>query len=215
MRAERREVVVGAAERDSSAPVAVHEAARGLPHGIDPAEELGAEPEAAEGSERESGRDRPGEGRQHASQDLVGTTALVADEQGRAVGEPRDERANDLRLRFRGLVALRFLRLDPAVRAVRLRAEAQVARDRLAVATDEAIGEPGAARSASVYDRGEPVAPVGVERALQRVGLLDDPVVEIGQNLMANGNVDEGAERQRRGREQREIESRQPEAGAS
>ena len=76
---ERGQVVVCAAKRNPPAPVAVHETTRGLPHRIDAAEELRAQPQSADRPQREGGRDRPGEGDQHAGQDLIGTTPFVAD----------------------------------------------------------------------------------------------------------------------------------------
>ena len=210
---QRSQVVVYAAQRNAPAPVAVHQAMRGPPHRTDTAQELRAEPQSADRPERERRRDRPGEGGQHAGQDRVGTAELVADEERRSVGERGDERTDDLRPGFGRLFAIGFLRLDPSIRGGAGAREAQISGDRLAVGTHETVGETCAARSPRIDDPGEPVASALGERAFQRIRLLGDPFVEIGQDLMPDGEIDEGAQRQRRGGEQRQIERRQPEAG--
>jgi len=112
-----------------------------------------------------------------------------------------------------GKCATGFLRLRPAIGVRAPGRNAQVSGDRLAVGSDEAIGEASAARTARLDDSGEAFAAACREVALQGVGLLGNALVEIGKNLALNRHVDESAQRQRRGSEQRQIEDGQPEAG--
>ena len=124
-----------------------------------------------------------------------------------------DERPNDFRLRLGRLVALRLARLHPAAGASPPgRADRRRAASRPGLAAHRRSRR--RLRRAPREFR-EPLASPLREGALQRVGLLDDPVVEIGQDFVADRKIDEGAERQRGSGEQREIDRRQPEAGRS
>ena len=212
---ERRQVVVNRRQRDPAAPLAAHDPLGGEPHRVDAPQELRAEPETACGSEHDRRADGPAESGHDAAQRIIHAAQFIADDQGRSIGETRDVRANNFRLCFGRLIALGFRHFDPTPLPTLGRAPGQgkIARQALAFRTFEPIGQRAAARSAGLDQAGQPIASLVAENALKRVRLLRDPVVEIGQDLVANRSVNHDPERQRRKREQQQIDRRKPETG--
>ena len=163
---QRIQIVVGSALRNAPAPVAVHQTARGPAHRIDAAQELRAEPQSADRPQRERGRDRPGEGGQHAGQDRVdrrrSSPTRRDDPSASGVMSERTTSGFD----FGRLFAIGFLRLDPAARRPRSREGARSPAIKFAVGSHKTVGEARAARSPRVDDFGQPVASAIGKRAL-------------------------------------------------
>ena len=152
-------VVICAAQRNSPAPIAIHKAARGLPHrsNAGPGTERST---TIRRSSRARGwpRSGPTECREHTFQEGIRAPLLVSDDEDRAVVKLCGERAYDLRLGFSRLFAAVFLRLRPALGVGAPCRNAQVSGDLPAIRANEAIGEASAAGTARFDDAGEAFA---------------------------------------------------------
>ena len=81
-----RKIVVGWRQRDAATPMTRHNPLGGAPHGVDPPQELRAEPKATRDSERDRRPDRPTESGHDAAQRVVRAAHFVADDQDRSIG---------------------------------------------------------------------------------------------------------------------------------
>ncbi len=111
---EGGQVVVDRGQRNAAAPVAGHDAVRGEPHRIDPAQELRAEPETSGNSKYDGRADRPGESGQNAAQRLIRTPPLVADNEDRPVRKRGHQRAQNFGLVLRRFIVLGLVQHAPA-----------------------------------------------------------------------------------------------------
>ena len=115
-----------------------------MPHRVDTAQELCAQPQSADRPHRERGATAR-RGCQHAGQDRIRAAALVADEEDDPSASGVMSERMTSGLDSGGSSAIDLLRFDPSVAGGAGPREAQVSGDRLAVGSYETVGEACAA----------------------------------------------------------------------